>query len=90
MILWLDDVRNPVLYGLKGKDYKWVKNSDVNYMGYDTICSVQNNAQDRKALYENINTRVDLMFEKGLIDEVKDLLNKYELSVTAKVAIGYK
>lgn len=45
---------------------------------------------DRKALYENINTRVDLMFEKGLIDEVKDLLNKYELSVTAKVAIGYK
>ncbi len=45
---------------------------------------------DRKALYENINTRVDLMFEKGLINEVKDLLNKYELSVTAKVAIGYK
>ena len=34
MILWLDDVRNPVLYGLKGKDYKWVKNSDefVDYI----------------------------------------------------------
>ena len=45
---------------------------------------------DRKALYENINQRVDLMFEKGLVNEVKELLNKYELSNTAKVAIGYK
>jgi tRNA dimethylallyltransferase len=45
---------------------------------------------DRKALYENINKRVDIMFEQGLIDEVKGLLNKYELSNTAKAAIGYK
>ena len=45
---------------------------------------------DRKALYENINKRVDIMFEQGLIDEVKGLLNKYELSTTAKAAIGYK
>ena len=45
---------------------------------------------DRKELYENINKRVDIMFEQGLLDEVKDLLNKYELSTTAKAAIGYK
>ena len=45
---------------------------------------------DRKALYENINKRVDIMFEQGLLDEVKGLLNKYELSRTAKAAIGYK
>lgn len=45
---------------------------------------------DRKALYENINKRVDIMFEKGLVDEVNDLLNKYQLSNTAKAAIGYK
>jgi len=45
---------------------------------------------DRKLLYENINARVDLMFEKGLVEEVKRLLNKYELSKTAKAAIGYK
>ena len=45
---------------------------------------------DRKALYENINKRVDIMFEQGLLDEVKALLNKYELSTTAKAAIGYK
>lgn len=45
---------------------------------------------DRKALYENINKRVDVMFEQGLVDEVKGLLNKYQLSNTAKAAIGYK
>ena len=45
---------------------------------------------DRKELYENINKRVDIMFEQGLLDEVKGLLNKYELSTTAKAAIGYK
>ena len=30
------------------------------------------------------------MFNEGLVDEVKGLLNKYELSNTAKAAIGYK
>ena len=45
---------------------------------------------NREALYEGINKRVDIMFEKGLIDEVKGLLNKYQLSHTAKAAIGYK
>ena len=45
---------------------------------------------DREALYEGINKRVDIMFEKGLLDEVKGLLNKYQLSSTAKAAIGYK
>ena len=45
---------------------------------------------NREKLYENINTRVDKMFEKGLVDEVKKLKEKYELSLTAKAAIGYK
>ena len=45
---------------------------------------------NREELYANINKRVDEMFELGLVDEVKSLLNKYELSLTAKQAIGYK
>ena len=45
---------------------------------------------NREALYEGINKRVDIMFEKGLVDEVEDLLSKYQLSNTAKAAIGYK
>ena len=45
---------------------------------------------NRDELYANINTRVDQMMANGLVDEVKELLNKYELSLTAKAAIGYK
>ena len=45
---------------------------------------------NRDDLYSNINTRVDQMIDNGLVNEVKGLLDKYELSVTAKAAIGYK
>ena len=45
---------------------------------------------DRERLYANINTRVDQMFDNGLLQEVEHLLAKYELSLTAKAAIGYK
>ena len=45
---------------------------------------------NREELYANINTRVDQMFDNGLVEEVKELLNKYDLSLTAKAAIGYK
>ena len=45
---------------------------------------------NRQELYTNINTRVDQMIKNGLVDEVKELLKKYELSLTAKAAIGYK
>ena len=45
---------------------------------------------NREELYANINTRVDSMIKNGLVDEVKELLNKYDLSLTAKAAIGYK
>ena len=45
---------------------------------------------DRETLYENINKRVDEMFDNGLLEEVKELLNKYDLSMTARQGIGYK
>ena len=45
---------------------------------------------DRNTLYENINKRVDIMFEKGLVEEVKSLQKSYKLSKTARAAIGYK
>ena len=45
---------------------------------------------DREKLYASINERVDQMLDNGLVNEVKYLLNKYELSLTAKAAIGYK
>ncbi len=45
---------------------------------------------DREKLYERINKRVDIMIEQGLIQEVKDLLNKYENMPTAIQGLGYK
>ena len=45
---------------------------------------------DRDMLYENINKRVDEMFEKGLVEETESLMSFYSLSRTAKQAIGYK
>ena len=44
----------------------------------------------REKLYDRINLRVDKMLEEGLIEEVKSLLEKYELSKTALQGLGYK
>lgn len=44
----------------------------------------------RDELYNRINVRVDKMLEEGLIEEVKSLLEKYELSKTAIQGLGYK
>ena len=44
----------------------------------------------RKKLYEDIDKRVLEMMEQGLVDEVKGLLEKYNLSLTARQGIGYK
>ena len=46
---------------------------------------------DRKKLYERIDHRVDLMFEMGLVDEVKSLMARgYNKSMVSMQGIGYK
>lgn len=46
---------------------------------------------DRDKVYERIEKRVDLMLEKGLIDEVKMLQNKgYHKSMVSMQGLGYK
>ena len=46
---------------------------------------------DRKKLYERIDKRVELMFETGLVEEVKGLAAKgYNKSLTSMQGIGYK
>ncbi len=45
---------------------------------------------NRDILYEKINSRVIDMVNNGLVDEVKSLLEKYDLSITARQGIGYK
>ena len=48
------------------------------------------NYKNRQLLYDRINERVDKMFSSGLVEEVRGLIEKYELSATAAQAIGYK
>jgi len=45
---------------------------------------------DREKLYERIEQRVDSMIEQGLIEEVKQILNKYHTFPTAMQGLGYK
>lgn len=44
----------------------------------------------REELYERINLRVDLMIKDGLIEEVENLLKKYDSFPTAMQGLGYK
>lgn len=45
---------------------------------------------EREMLYERINKRVDVMIEQGLIQEVEELLKKYDKFPTAMQGLGYK
>lgn len=75
-------------HDVKKSDAIDAQNHDLIYPNEDIKFYFIN--PDRDALYENINKRVDSMFDNGLVDEVKSLLNAYTLSLTAKAAIGYK
>lgn len=57
---------------------------------YDAAVIVLNYA-DRADLYERIDKRVDVMFARGLVDEVRGLMaDGVPVSATALQAIGYK
>ncbi len=45
---------------------------------------------DRKALYDRINVRAQIMFEAGLIDETKRLREKYGDAAPPLFSLGYK
>ena len=45
---------------------------------------------DRAALYDRINLRARKMFESGLIEETKELLEKYGAAARPLTSLGYK
>lgn len=55
-------------------------NFSVEYIGVDI---------DRKELYRRIEERVDSMIARGLVDEVKFLMGRYNETVIALSSIGY-
>lgn len=63
--------------------------SKLNPVRYNFI--VIGLTMNREILYKRINTRVDIMLQQGLIEEVKSLLKKgYTKGMTSMQAIGYK
>ena len=74
------------LSGNKMNDFS----SDLKFNeNYEPIIIILN--RDRQHLYERINKRVDIMFEKGLVDEVKNLLHLgYTKDMISMQGIGYK
>ncbi len=47
-------------------------------------------AKDREFLYNRINKRVKIMLEAGLVEETKNLINKYDKTVSILKTLGYK
>ncbi|MEI0478709.1 tRNA (adenosine(37)-N6)-dimethylallyltransferase MiaA [Brachyspira pulli] len=82
-------VRALEVYYNTGKKFSELKKQrkpvvDLEYLSY--IIDI-----DRDVLYDNINKRVDIMFEKGLLDEVKRVIELgVDNSYTSMQAIGYK
>ncbi len=63
-------------------------NNNCNELLYDVIFIGL--TTDREKLYDIINKRIDKMINDGLVDEVKELYNKFPDSKALNTAIGYK
>lgn len=63
-----------------------VKNIKKNNYNFLKVFLTRN----REELYERINKRVDIMVQKGLVEEAKKVYNNYEDSLYKISAIGYK
>lgn len=82
-------IRALEIYQTSGKKPSDVsqKSPGLAALGYQPI--VIGIHRDRQALYHTINQRVDQMFRKGLVNEVKRLARK-KISETALQGVGYK
>ncbi len=81
-------IRAIEIYKLGGKLGDFSKDLKLNDK-FDVKIVVLN--RDRKLLYDRINLRVDLMFEAGLLEEVKTLKEMgYTKDMVSMQGIGYK
>ena len=76
------------IYHSTGKTKTQLEKESLKETKYDYRIFVLN--WDRKKLYERINLRVDLMIKNGLIEEVQNLLKKYNEFPTSFQGLGYK
>lgn len=81
-------IRALEIYKVTGKTKTQLDKESIKGTKFDYI--VFGMLWDREKLYDRINLRVDLMLELGLVDEVKNLLEKEGFSKTALQGLGYK
>ena len=82
-------VRALEIYYTTGKNMtEHIEESHLEESPYESIM-IGLNYQNRASLYDKINHRVDIMIEKGLIDESMGIFEKGYNS-TSSAAIGYK
>ncbi|CCO09346.1 tRNA (adenosine(37)-N6)-dimethylallyltransferase MiaA [Desulforamulus hydrothermalis] len=67
-------------------EYRYVqKNNLPKYR-----CRMFGLTMDRQLLYQRIEQRVDLMLQQGLVEEVRQLMERYDTWGTALQGLGYK
>ena len=72
-----------------GKKFSELKKERKKIIDFDYISYILD--LDRETIYNNINKRVDSMFDKGLLEEVKSIINmNFYIDITSMQAIGYK
>lgn len=76
------------IYLVEGKTKSEIIDSQEHKLIYDAKFYVRD--VDRETLYSLIDARVDKMVERGLLDEVKEIVSRHERNCNALQAIGYK
>lgn len=76
------------LYHQTGKTKTQLDNESRKEPEYDYKLFAIN--MDREILYNRINKRVDIMLQNGLVNEVKNIYEKYKEFPTAMQGLGYK
>lgn len=84
-------IRALEIYDKTGKPKSRLDRESVELLGEVFVGMITFDFLDRELLYRRVDTRVDIMMEEGLLDEVKSLYGAGLLSSgTASAAIGYK
>lgn len=82
-------IRALYIYEIHKKSKTELNNDGKNKLLYDDVKFIGINPP-RELLYENINKRVDLMINDGLIDEINEIKKEFKVPNQALQAIGYK
>ena len=83
-------IRALEVYDITGSKFSEI-NTDIRKESNKYDCILAGLSMERKVLYERINQRVDEMLSKGLLEEVRSLMEKgYGKNLVSMRGIGYK